>query len=348
MATNVQHTGLLRTILFVDVCGSTKLYEALGNTRAQAVIAKTLGVLSQSAIKHLGTIVKKMGDEIMCTFLAASDAASTAVDMQQSLRQAIVRADIAVKTLQIRTGFHCGPIITKQADVFGDAVNVAARVVAYAKPGQILTTAQTLEKLPRDGAASVRYVGSTQVKGKKRPLELFEVIWERENLTLVKSVARTRRGNIRLQAKLQGTMLVLGPDRPVLRMGRGAENEFLLADPLASREHARIEYRHDRFVLVDRDGSASAKPPPVRSSVSASRGATVARPSRKDAPRRGNKWSRRAPSTRDLWPVPIACSARVGTRAARTSPTNRQVRRCGRARRLASERRVRLHGGSEP
>jgi class 3 adenylate cyclase len=251
MATNVQHTGLLRTILFVDVCGSTKLYEALGNTRAQAVIAKTLGVLSQSAIKHLGTIVKKMGDEIMCTFLAASDAASTAVDMQQSLRQAIVRADIAVKTLQIRTGFHCGPIITKQADVFGDAVNVAARVVAYAKPGQILTTAQTLEKLPRDGAASVRYVGSTQVKGKKRPLELFEVIWERENLTLVKSVARTRRGNIRLQAKLQGTMLVLGPDRPVLRMGRGAENEFLLADPLASREHARIEYRHDRFVLVD-------------------------------------------------------------------------------------------------
>jgi len=251
MAAKEQHTGLLRTILFVDVCGSTKLYETLGNTRAQAVIAKALGVLSEVATQHLGTIVKKIGDEIMCTFIAAGDAVGAAVDMQRSLQRAITSADIAVKSLKIRTGFHCGPIITNEADVFGDAVNVAARVAAHAKPGQILITKETLEKLPRDGIVNVRYVGSTQLKGKRGPLELFEVIWERDDLTQVKNVARTRRGDLRLTAKLRQTTLQLGPERSLLRMGRGVENEFVVTDPLASREHARIEYRHDRFVLID-------------------------------------------------------------------------------------------------
>jgi hypothetical protein len=235
MVTNAKQTGLLRTILFVDVCGSTKLYETLGNTRAEAVIATALGVLSEAATRHLGTIVKKIGDEIMCTFVAASDARSAAV----------------VKTLKIRTGFHCGPIITRQADVFGDAVNVAARVVSHAKPGQILITKQTMEKLPPEEIDSIRYVGNTQLKGKKGPLELFEVIWEQENLTQVQNLAPTIRDDIRLTVTLQETTLQLGPDRLVLRMGRGAENEFVVTDPLASREHARIEYRHDRFVLID-------------------------------------------------------------------------------------------------
>lgn len=250
MASNPQHTGLLRTILFVDVCGSTKLYETLGNTRAQDVIARALGVLSEVAIRHLGTIVKKIGDEIMCTFLAANDAVGAAVDMQRSLQRAVANAEIAV-TLKIRTGFHCGPIITRQSDIFGDAVNVAARVVAHAKPGQILTTKEAVEKLPREGIANVRYVGSMPLKGKREALELFEVVWEQDNLTQVRNLEQTEREDLCLTARLQETTLQLGPERFVLRMGRGAENEFVVTDPLASREHARIEYRHDRFVLID-------------------------------------------------------------------------------------------------
>ncbi len=251
MPTDTQQTGLLRTILFGDVCGSTELYETLGNTRAQAVIAKALQVLSEAATRSLGTIVKKIGDEIMCTFVTANDAVAAAVDMQRSLTQAANSADFAVKTLKIRTGFHCGPIITSQADVFGDAVNVAARVVARARPGQILTTKQTVEKLPRDGIANIRFVGSTRLKGKQGALELFEVIWDQENLTQVQNLAPPQCEDIKLTARLLQTTLQLGPERSLLRMGRGAENEFVVTDPMASREHARIEYRQDRFVLID-------------------------------------------------------------------------------------------------
>ena len=99
----------------------------------------------------------------------------------------------------------------------------------------------------------MRFVGSTQVKGKKEPVELYELIWERENLTMVQDVAaiETRMSNTRLTATFGNTTIEMGPSRPVLHMGRGPENEFVIPDPLASRVHARIEYRRDRFLLID-------------------------------------------------------------------------------------------------
>lgn len=184
-----QRTGLPCTILFVDICGSTQLYETLGNARAQSIIAKTLAVLSESATRHLGTIIKTIGDEVMCTFTTARDAAQAAVDMQRSVKQAGGFGDAGIKSMAVRVGFHSGPVISHAADVFGDTVNVAARVVAHAKPGQILVAKQTVRKLPREVAASMRSVGSTPVKGKREPVELYELIWERENLTVVQDIA---------------------------------------------------------------------------------------------------------------------------------------------------------------
>jgi class 3 adenylate cyclase len=248
-----QRTGLPCTILFVDVCGSTQLYDALGNARAQAVIAKTLGILSQAATRHVGTIIKTIGDEVMCSFTTARDAAHAAVDMQRSVKQAVGLEDLGIKSMAVRVGFHSGPVISHAADVFGDTVNVAARVVAHAKPGQILVAKQTLRKLPREVAASMRFVGSTPVKGKKELVELYELIWEHENLTQVQDVAaiEARPETVRLIATFGSLTMELGSGRPVLHMGRGPENEFVIPDPLASRVHARIEFRRDRFLLID-------------------------------------------------------------------------------------------------
>ena len=248
-----QRTGLPCTILFVDVCGSTQLYETLGNARAQAIIARTLATLSQAATRHVGTIIKTIGDEVMCSFTTARDAAHAAVEMQRSVKQGVGLEDMGIKSMSVRVGFHSGPVISHAADVFGDTVNVAARVVAHAKPGQILVAKQTVRKLPREVAASMRFVGSTQVKGKREPVELYELIWERENLTLVQDVAaiEARPENVRLTASFGSLTMELGSSRQVLHMGRGPENEFVIPDPLASRVHARIEFRRDRFFLVD-------------------------------------------------------------------------------------------------
>lgn len=249
MTSQIQRTGLPRTVLFVDVCGSTKLYETLGNARAQSVIAKTLTILSQSAEKFDGIIVKTIGDEVMCTFSSARDAADAAVDMQRTLKKATASDDFGIRSLAIRVGFHSGPVISHAADVFGDTVNVAARVVAHAKPGQILVAKQTVRRLPRED--NVRFVGTTQVKGKDALVELFEVLWEHENLTMVKDVFEVKPVDARLTATFGQTTIEMDPNRQVLHMGRGPENEFVIPDPLASRVHARIEFRRDRFVLID-------------------------------------------------------------------------------------------------
>ena len=250
-ASQVRRTGLPCTVLFVDVCGSTTLYDTLGNTRAQAVIAKTLAVLSQAATRHVGTIVKTIGDEVMCTFASARDAAGAAMDMQRSVKQAIASGDIDIKSLAVRIGFHSGPVISHAADVFGDSVNVAARVIAHAKPGQILVAKQTLRLLPNATGVGVRFVGSTAVKGKQGLVELFELIWDYDNLTLPQNIIETKPGNTRATARFGQVAIEVGFNRPVIRMGRGAENELVVPDPLASRVHAKLEYRRDRVVLVD-------------------------------------------------------------------------------------------------
>lgn len=251
MSADAGNTGLWHTILFVDVCGSTKLYETLGNTRAQSIISKTLALLSQSAVRHQGTVVKSIGDEVMCTFPMAHHALSSSLAMQKDLRDAIVRGDIEHPTLAVRTGFHAGAVIADGADVFGDAVNVAARVTSYAKPGQILASRQTVLQLPRHMQGQVRFIGNAHAKGKRESLELFEVIWEEENLTRMQQVETTTVGAMRLTAKFGDLTMEVNEQRPVIVMGRGEESDIVVLDPLVSRLHARIEFRRGRFVLID-------------------------------------------------------------------------------------------------
>jgi len=251
LATTEYHASVQLAILFADVSGSTKLYETLGNTRAQTIISKALDVLSQAALRHQGTIVKNIGDELMCTFPSAPLATEAAKDMQRSLKQAIAIGAIPYESLSIRTGFHVGPVIPQAGDVFGDAVNVAARVVAQAKKGQILTTKFTVDEMPEEMKSGLRFIDKAAVKGKKEELELFEVLWEFENLTIVQNIFEDKPHEAKLSVTFGETTVELSHDRPALHMGRGIENDFVIPEPLASRAHARIEFRREKFVLVD-------------------------------------------------------------------------------------------------
>ena len=248
-STPVRRTGLPCTILCVDVCGSTKLYDALGNTRALAVIGKALALLSQAASRHSGTIVKSIGDELMCTFSIVGDAAAAAEDMQRSLRQSILNGEVDVKSFAVRVGLHSGPVISHSADIFGGAVQVAKRVTAEAKPGQILIGKETLRGLPNAITARTRFIGRTE----QESFELFELIWDNDNhnITLGQDKLESKRGHTRAKVRFREATLDVGFDRPAIRMGRGPENEIVVPEPLASRVHAKIEWRRDRVFLID-------------------------------------------------------------------------------------------------
>ena len=126
-------------VLFADVTGSTRLYERLGNTRALECIGMCLSIMRQSVKTCGGRVVKTMGDEILCVFQTATAAAQSAMDMQARID---MQAPIDGQPLQIRVGLQFGPVVHENDDVFGDCVNVAARMVKLANPSQIMAVGE--------------------------------------------------------------------------------------------------------------------------------------------------------------------------------------------------------------
>lgn len=239
-------------ILFADVSGSTRLYERLGDSRAKKIVDRCLGLLHREVERHEGRIVKHIGDELLCTFEDPQLAALASTAMQRALRDAAARRLFGEEDLAIRVGFHFGIVIRDGGDVFGDAVNTAARVVAQAKQHQVLTTRETLALLPAEVQSGTRFLDRFVVRGKRNELEIYEVLWDITDLTAAPAdLQEEARGDLRLQLQYRDLRIDLGPGRPSASLGRGGDNDVVVQDNQSSRFHARIEFRKSRFYLVD-------------------------------------------------------------------------------------------------
>ena len=156
-----------QTILFADVSGSTRLFETKGDVEARRLIAAVLDALSIVCVGHGGRVIKTIGDEIMCTLPTAMSGLLAACDMQRKMSRDInfVRDNLAV-----RIGFHHGNALEENGDVFGDAVNVAARMASLAKREQIVSTAATVNGLSGTRLPETRSLGRARVSGKLLPI----------------------------------------------------------------------------------------------------------------------------------------------------------------------------------
>src|SRR5690349_16501574 len=113
------------TILFADVSGSTKLFELRGDVIARQLIAAVLTALGEVAGRHGGRVIKTIGDEVMCAFPGAVNGLLASTDMQKRVAHDIA---FAKENLAIRIGLHHGDALHEDGDVYGDAVNTAARM----------------------------------------------------------------------------------------------------------------------------------------------------------------------------------------------------------------------------
>ena len=167
-------------ILFADISGSTRLYETLGDALARQRVADCLSVLTEAIQQCGGTVIKTIGDEVMSTFPSAEVGVRAACAMQESLAE---RAALSKTPLTIRVGLHYGPALIEAGDVFGDVVNLAARIVGLAKANQILTSRQTVDSLPETMRTMTRHVDRAPLKGKQEETDIYEVIWREDELT---------------------------------------------------------------------------------------------------------------------------------------------------------------------
>ncbi|MEM8731286.1 MAG: adenylate/guanylate cyclase domain-containing protein, partial [Pseudomonadota bacterium] len=135
----------LATIMFADVVGYTRLMGEDEARTLQALTRMRRDLFDPVVTAHHGDIVKRMGDGWIVEFGNVSDAASAAFDVQTRL--------VAFGRVQLRIGLHMGGFSIQGDDLFGDAINIAARLQALAQPGQVLISDTVHEALEPDIAA---------------------------------------------------------------------------------------------------------------------------------------------------------------------------------------------------
>ena len=236
-------------VLFADISGSTRLYETLGDAQAKRMIDECLEVMRRAAQHYGGRVVKTIGDEVMCVLPDADSTCLAATDMQ--LKVTSLPASATVQRA-IRVGFHVGAVIEENDDVFGDTVNLAARMVGLAKGNQIMTTRTAVDMMAPMLRSNTRSIAALSVKGKGDEVEVCEVLWQpSEELTMATASNLPTSNHMELQLRHAGKVHRLSQANVGVFLGRDASCDVLVADRMASRVHARIELRRDKFYLID-------------------------------------------------------------------------------------------------
>ncbi len=165
------------TILFTDMEGSTTLTQRLGDARAQEVLRTHNTILRDALEAHGGTEIKHTGDGIMASLASASRALECAVAIQTRLAQH--NESNPTTRISVRIGLNAGEPVAEDEDLFGTAVQLAARICAHAEPGQILAPIVVRELAAGKGFLFADR-GETALRGFEDPVRVFEVRWREE------------------------------------------------------------------------------------------------------------------------------------------------------------------------
>lgn len=236
-------------VLFADIAGSSDLYKKIGDEQAKEAISNSMRIMDSLISLNRGIVIKTIGDEIMARFDDPDAATAAARAIQQHFEAA--RGSVAV-----RVGYHYGPAILENNDVFGDAVNTAARMVAVANPWQIVTSESTVNCLSAENQALANRFDYAKIKAFKESVAIYLVNWEENTgcmtalMPVIKPVNKeTSISSMTIHS--QGKTICVTPTMTDYTIGRGAECALIVPSPFASRKHAWIEFRRNKFVLVD-------------------------------------------------------------------------------------------------
>ena len=164
----------LAAILAVDVAGYSRLMGEDEEGTLAALRAVRRELADPKIAEHRGRIVKTTGDGLLAEFASVVDAVRCAVEVQ---REMIARnaASPAERRIEFRMGINVGDVIIEDGDIFGDGVNIAARLEALAEPGGICLSAAAHEQVRDRLNIAFDDLGEQQVKNITRPVRVFRV-----------------------------------------------------------------------------------------------------------------------------------------------------------------------------
>jgi len=229
------------TVLFTDVEGSTALTTRRGDEAAQEILRAQRELVRQQVERHSGHEVKSLGDGFMVAFASARRAVACAVGIQRALEQHN-RRQPPEQQVRVRIGLNTGEVLQEEADLFGEAVNAAARIAAKAKGGQILVSETVRGVMGRVKDVELVDRGRFRLKGFPERWRLFEVVWQEEAAAAPALLERTpfvgreaERAELRRlldqAARGQGALVMIG--------GEPGVGKTRLAEELAAEARQR-------------------------------------------------------------------------------------------------------------
>ena len=172
----------LAAIMFTDLVGYTALTQA-NEKAALALLQEHAKILRPIFSKHNGREVKTIGDSFLVEFSSALNAALCAVEIQRALYEHNVANPDS--RIELRIGIHVGDVVSKGADVFGDAVNIASRIEPLASPGSICISQQVYDQVWNKFEHPLVGLGRHELKNVQVPMEVYRVVlpWENEAIS---------------------------------------------------------------------------------------------------------------------------------------------------------------------
>jgi hypothetical protein len=268
-------------VVFVDVAESVALYRRLGDALAARRISTALNRVAQQAAAQGGELIKRSGDELLLLFSNPERAIDALIEIQNDSR------------LNLRIGAHRGAILRQRGDVYGDTVNLAARLTAIARARQVILSRRLFESLDGTQRSMCERFQRLRIKGVATSVAIYQLCWEGAAATAINTLEATqlpRPSTLVLELVLDGPPHLEGgrespPDRAgtTLRVsgnedvliGRDPSCDLIIDHPRVSRFHATVEAHDGQFLLRDHSTNGSvlqAGPRPLRRATAPLRG----------------------------------------------------------------------------
>lgn len=164
-------------ILFADLKGSTAIFGERSDLEGLLFVQRSESLIRPAVERHSGNVVKTIGDAVMASFPSADDAVLAAITIQHALVEHN-RELSADDRLSLRIGVNTGKGFVKDQDIFGQVVNIAAKLQDEALGDQILVSQATLEALGTELARLAGGSRSLEVRGVTHPIEICEIRWQ--------------------------------------------------------------------------------------------------------------------------------------------------------------------------
>src|SRR5262245_7289965 len=164
----------LAAIVFADVVGYSRLMEADEAATLAALKERRKTILEPVVRSHEGRVIKIMGDGVLMEFASAVNAAEAALELQAKMAEASKSVTEGHQII-LRIGINLGDVVGEGSDIYGDGLNVAARLEALAEPGGICVSAKIHEELRGRSDSAFEDMGEVELKNIARPVRVYRL-----------------------------------------------------------------------------------------------------------------------------------------------------------------------------